>query len=369
MNTQNRLCSNQKGFSIIELMVAATLGLMILAGAMAMFVNNKRVYNEQDELGRLQENARFAIDMLVRDIRMAGYTGCADEVALVCNHVAGNTSPATGKADCPKTPDDASLYAFIAVEGSEAAQIWRPSSSTEEQGNMNAGSDALTIRYLGPTDIQVVEDVNKGNANLFITQNSNLNAGDIIAVSDCSSADIIVTTSLNFASGATPCTPSTSCKSTLKHNTGSSTDPENAFQGFSKDYSLDSEIFRYVTNRYYIGNDNGNPVLFRKEGSGPAVAMIDGVENMQLLYGVDTAGNDSIADSYLQAGAAGLVTKADWERVVSVRVALLIRTVAEYGVETNTATYDLLGNTINPVDDRRRRRVFTTTVQIRNRSN
>ena len=51
----------QQGFTIVELMVAATLGLLILAGAISMFISNKRIYTEQDEMGRLQENARFAM--------------------------------------------------------------------------------------------------------------------------------------------------------------------------------------------------------------------------------------------------------------------------------------------------------------------
>ena len=84
---------------------------------------------------------------------------------------------------------------------------------------------------------------------------------------------------------------------------------------------------------------------------------------MQILYGEDTVNNDMVADIYRNAA-----TVADWDKIVSVRLSLLLRTVDEYGSEVYQNTHDLLGTTINPPDDRRRRRVFTTTVQIRNRS-
>jgi type IV pilus assembly protein PilW len=93
--------------------------------------------------------------------------------------------------------------------------------------------------------------------------------------------------------------------------------------------------------------------------------MIEGVENMQILFGEDTAGADTIADTYVDAA-----TVTNWDNVVSVRIALLMRTVEEdFSTELNTNTYDLLGTNFDPVDDHRRRRVFTNTIQIRNRSN
>ncbi|HJP37460.1 MAG TPA: PilW family protein, partial [Gammaproteobacteria bacterium] len=107
------------------------------------------------------------------------------------------------------------------------------------------------------------------------------------------------------------------------------------------------------------------PVLNRRSSEVNPVnpeEVIEGVENMQILYGEDTAGNDQIADTYVTAAAV-----ADWDNVVSVRVSLLMRSVEEYGPDQDNATYDLLGTIIDPVDDRRRRRVFTATIQLRNR--
>ena len=90
--------------------------------------------------------------------------------------------------------------------------------------------------------------------------------------------------------------------------------------------------------------------------------VIDGVEAMHVLYGVDTDNNDS-ANQYVSAGNVG-----DMEDIVSLRLAMLLRTRDDSLIEvTDTNTYAVLDETVNPVDDRRVRRVFSTTINLRNR--
>ena len=247
---------------------------------------------------------------------------------------------------------------------------WQPSNSVEEVADMRAGSDSITVRFLGPTGIYVMNPaMTVASAAIHISTDSGLEKGDIIAITDCNSADIVVMTSdpsnTGCGAGESSTGPDDNCKSSFNHNEGTVTgaDPGNAFKDLSKTYQSDAQIVTYETRRYFVGNEDGNPVLFRQSGVDPAEAVIDGVENMQILYGEDTAGNDWIADTYVNAGAV-----TDWDTVVSVRISLLMRTVQEYGSDLNTTTYDLLGTTIDPTDDRRRRRMFTTTIQIRNRS-
>ncbi len=346
----------QNGFTIVELMVAATLGLLILSGALSMFVSNKRVYTEQDEMGRLQENARFAIDMLIRDIRSAGHTGCNDDLAAVTNNVNG-----AGVAT--------NLYFFTPIEGSENGANWVPNGSAEEVASMVANSDSITLRYLAATDASSMDPaMDPATSQVFTSSASGIEQGDIIAIADCNSADIMVatTTAVTSTPGCASTGPTDTCLDTIAHLSGVITgaEPGNATANLSKLYSSEADIFRYITNRYYIGNDaDGNPVLTRKSDNDAAEAVIEGVENMQIVYGEDTVGNDQIADTYVTAAAV-----ANWNNVVSVRIALLLRTIGEYGADLDTKSYDLLGTTFNPTDDRRRRRVFTTTIQIRNRT-
>jgi len=87
MRPEKNTCYLTRGFSLVELMVAITLGAIILAGAITLFVNNRDTYRTTNELSRLQETARYALGMLVKDIRMAGYFGCADRLDTVTPNV------------------------------------------------------------------------------------------------------------------------------------------------------------------------------------------------------------------------------------------------------------------------------------------
>ncbi len=331
--------SKQRGFSMIELMIAMTLGILLTGGVITMFASNKRVYTEQDQLGRLQETARFAMNMIVEDLRMAGHAGCPNDLSLVTNHINGSGT-------------STSLFRFIPLEGSENAANWKPDNSTEQVADMVAGSDGFTARYLQPLKITVTADMTALTDNILVNTVNGLRQGQIIAIGDCKSIDNLIITNAD---------PSGTGQ--IAHASGTAPEyaPGNSADTLSKLYGTDAKIMRYVARRYFIGNGASGPALFMASGS-TVEEMFEGVESMQILYGEDNVGGDSVADRYVAASAI-----VDWSTVVSVRVGLLMRTVNEYGA-TNTATYDVNGTTVDPVDDRRRRRVFTTTVQLRNKA-
>lgn len=100
-------------------------------------------------------------------------------------------------------------------------------------------------------------------------------------------------------------------------------------------------------------------------------ALVDGIEAMQVAYGVDTTA-DGIANSYVnsadvQAGTAG-GGGPDWANVVSVRVAVLVQGQTNVLDQAQTTTYNLLGTAYTAANDRTPRRVFTTTVPLRNKN-
>ena len=74
MITKAQQC--QKGMSLIELMIAITLGIFITAALVSLFVNSKQNYRLNENMSRLQENARFAVSFIARDLRMADYHKC-----------------------------------------------------------------------------------------------------------------------------------------------------------------------------------------------------------------------------------------------------------------------------------------------------
>jgi type IV pilus assembly protein PilW len=124
-----------------------------------------------------------------------------------------------------------------------------------------------------------------------------------------------------------------------------------------------------AVNRYYLANGaNGRTSFFCDNTGtvGPAttgpIELVPNVENMQVLLGEDTNA-DFAADRYVTtAGVANL------DNVVSVRIALLLTTNDFIATALDTNTYAILDATYDPVDDRRVRRVYSTTVTLRNRA-
>ncbi len=105
----------------------------------------------------------------------------------------------------------------------------------------------------------------------------------------------------------------------------------------------------------------GTTSLWRRRGLNPVEELVEGIEQIQVQYGVDTNG-DVIVDEYRTANNV-----TDWNDVISVSVALLARSLEEYGVETDQRSYTLLDVTVAAPGDRRLREVFTATASIRNR--
>ena len=65
-----------RGFSMIELLIAMVMGLSLAAGVMQVYVGNSQTERDQQARARMQENGRYAIHFLARELRMAGYLGC-----------------------------------------------------------------------------------------------------------------------------------------------------------------------------------------------------------------------------------------------------------------------------------------------------
>ena len=105
----------------------------------------------------------------------------------------------------------------------------------------------------------------------------------------------------------------------------------------------------------------GTTSLWRRRGLNPVEELVEGIEQIQVEYGVDTSG-DQLVDVYRTANNV-----TDWNDVISVSVALLARSLEQYGVETDQRSYNLLNVTVTAPADRRLREVFTATASIRNR--
>jgi len=81
---------HQAGFSLVEILVAMALGLVLLGGTIAIYASSKDSYRLQENIAGMQENARFAIHALRRDIEMAGFPQVLNVAPFLA---AGDTPP------------------------------------------------------------------------------------------------------------------------------------------------------------------------------------------------------------------------------------------------------------------------------------
>lgn len=119
-----------------------------------------------------------------------------------------------------------------------------------------------------------------------------------------------------------------------------------------------------IYNSFYIQTAVGDtePSLYCNGSVGAApIKLAEGVEDMQIKYGVDSQGNDLIADQYLDATAmAGW-----WDNVVSVQVAVLVSSIKDVRTKQTAQTYLLLDRPVLR-NDRKQHAVFTTEIRLRN---
>lgn len=366
---------------MVELMIAMLLSLFLLAAITYIVVNSNKNYNSTDSLARLQENARFAMGYMTSDLRRAGYAGCMGDMTTVNSRLNGNLF---GTASGSVTVVD-KLSGVNDIGGTYGN--WYPSGASFSAGagtTAISGSDAIAARYLdaAPANISVddtilVQDMKFEADNLVVssTYGKTVNVGDIIAISDCSSVDIFQVTG---KSGSGPYTLAHTLLSGACSPTANPPNcPGNSTASLSKPYTTKSgggKPLKLASFTYYVGANNatGRRALFRVNTSGVAEELVEGVENMQIMYG-ELAGPEGEPALPLTYRTAKDVVF--WKNVVSARIGLLFTTVAntadgQYGNEKEAAlsTYDVNGEPVTvPVgQERRLRRVFVTTVALRN---
>jgi type IV pilus assembly protein PilW len=331
----------QRGFSIVELMVATAIGLVLLAGVTHIFASSKATYRIQEGLSRVQENGRFALELMGRKIRMAGYQGCANLRFLTPSNII-STPPPEGVFDLNAVVNGVDNVVAGNAYGSTGA---RP------------GTDVLIVRGASSAAAQLTGNLTSDNANIQLDINSeSYTNGDYLFITDCETADIFEASSVSTASG----------KITIAHANN-----VNTTNRLSKAYLDDAFLLKFETSTLYImdsgrTNQRGTSIysLYETDIYGNEREFISGVDDMQITYGFDTSPSlDGTVDEYRDAAS---IAASDWGKVLSVRLALLLST--DEDVARLPIAYNLLDGTVvaNPPDRRLRRR-FYSTITIRNR--
>ena len=336
-------------------MISLLIGAFLIGGVLQIFFSTKQTYRVQESVSRIQENGRFAMDFLMNDIRMAGFFGCKSrdfDIADVENELQDQTNIAwditTPVQGFDNVADTFSVFT-----------------------NVVPNTDVILVRGLSESGTPLVAPYSD-SAQMFVDTSFNADCpassattcheGEILMVTDCTQGTIFQATQTTVVGGGTGID--------VVHSANNTFTPGNASPAtFSKSYGAGSQIAKLNTYGYYIRLNGANqPSLYRsrinltgnKTNALLAEELVEGIEDMQILYGEDTD-NDGTPNYYVPAGTAGLTMN----RVNSIRVSLLARTLDD-NITDQPLDYTYNGATTTPAD-RRMRRVFTSTIAVRNR--
>ncbi len=357
----------QRGFSLVELLVAAALGLIVLGAVLASFAGSRAASRATTGTSQLADSGRFALATLAQGLRSAGYFACnSTTINAPAVEVPGSsvgltfTQAVTGYEAAGSAPGSTlALGASPAASGSAGSWV-NALDSTLLGTAIAAPANAPNGGNVGPiagSDVFAIHGTQSGSVPAYVTAVSSdsdftvnrvpttWQTGQIAAVSNCMTSAIFVMTSLTpLDIGHTPfSTP-----------------------GFAPG----SMIQPLATTAYYIGaGEDGDAALYAavsNQGTGAFSAneIAADIENLQVLYGIDSGGQGAVTQ-YVTADQIGASAS-----VYSVEIALLAAS-APNAVTPPAApqTYNLLGTSVTAPIDSRRRQVFTTTVALRDALN
>lgn len=404
--------TRQSGVSLIELMIALVIASILGIGLIQIFGSTRSAFNSNNALARAQENSRFAIGFIERDLRMAAHLGLSNEQGYMGSNIFNHLST-DGRSNSTNTPllfrthlsvqgygfaDTETLgggYTMLDTPDPAAdASAWTPAlpgAAANELGvdlatEALAGSDVLLLRYLSAEHVSL-SDVSADSSVSGAVQLDGtilwdkdqspdfLKGGGVYALTNYSRL------SLFYISPTATKTASAKLGEGGLNKTGWPA-VGGAAGADEPNYGQGSSLYRYNMVIYYVAKGaDEQPALFRRRlGSDGTLSgaeeLVPGVDMMQVSYGVvDSATRQGDRPTrYLTAtgieGGTWRTTSDDrWADVVSVRVGLLMRSnlPSASSLETVLAR-DVGGVTVTAPDDRRLRYVYETQVALRNRN-
>ncbi|WP_131780979.1 PilW family protein [Legionella gresilensis] len=326
------------GFTILEFLIATTIGTLLIAGIGAVYLSNKATFSIQSALARLQENGRYANYVLARDIRMAGFQGCTNQRQVTLTNLVSNYSTMLNY--------DKPLQGF-----SSSGTSFTPSLPANISSKAPvAGNDIIEVRMASSNGVHLSADMAQANSAINVYSGLGAQSGTPLIITNCVIGNI-------FMAGAG------TDNTTITHPTG-----VNNSDNLSIAYLTNAQVMRLLYYAFYIKNtgrvNNLNQPIFslvRLSANGNEDEIAEGVERLQITYGVDTD-SDNTVNSYQTA--AQVNTANNWNNVISVHVNLLLATVDN--VADRPRPYTFNGVTTTPTD-RKIRREWVMFITLRNR--
>lgn len=308
------------GFSLVELMVAMVISLFLSAGLFSMFNMSATNVTTTSQFNQLQENGRIAIALIERDISQLGFMGDMTGTDFV---LGANTQIPAGVV-----PNDC----------------------------VGAGANNATLPNNQPSHFRRLWGYESGvSANSFACLNSVNSSTDVLQIKRLiGPATATPNVNTRYYMAATP--------NQAIFFVGNPIAPVLA----------NARFWVYQHHIYYIADDGDIPVLRRRtlsvnNGMANEDQLVEGIENLRVLYGFDNDGDNS-ADSFMPVQN---VTNLMWDnelfqRLVALRVFVLVRAIEADKSYTNNTDYILGDKTIAATGDNFRRKVVSTTIVLEN---
>ncbi len=315
---------SQAGITLVELMIAMVLSLILSGAVVTVFVNNSHSFNQDENLSRMQDDARFALRELAYDISMAGHYADLLVPAAVTPDAAltiGTDCGPAGQLNWMYRTTNAGTgdtLSVMAIDNAAGAQV-AAAHSCIDAGEVEIGTDVVMIKRV---------------------------AGSAAGAPQADSVYLRTNGTVGLLYKAPyPAAPSIPVA------------PPNA------DWEYRPSI--YFIRQYANTPGDGIPTLCRKVLRPPGPSMVSeclaaGIENLQIEYGIDTT-EDGNPNVYLSSP-----TLAEAQAVVSVRIFLLARTTEIDTRYTNGKTFQISNAPAYTPADSFHRRVFSTNVSVQN---
>lgn len=306
-----------RGLSLVELLVALAIGVVLSFAAVNLFLQSKLAFLQDEEMARLQENGRYALRYLARELMMAGYLG----TALPGYRVPTRESGTACFEYLMDTATGVESVGDVTADGLGGSGSHNVPTDCRVAGSHLPGTDLLLVRRTGDTPVRY-QGVRQGTVNsddiyLYIAERggaARLQRGDAGSGED----------SWEYLPQVL----------------------------FIRDYSRDR-------------GDN-IPTLCRKQPArsanrmAPTECLIEGIENLQLEFGIDDTGDGQPERFTREADAAAMAS------AVAARIYLLVRSVYPVAGHVDDKSYALGSTLVPPAGDGYSRRLMQTTVMLRN---
>jgi Tfp pilus assembly protein PilW len=316
--------TEQRGFTVVELMIAVTLSMILSVAIVTVFSDNSYSFKQDENLSRMQDDARHALREIAFDIRMAGHYA---DLHLPAS-VAADGALAIG-TDCGPAGNPNWMYQTVEAGTGNSMSIMAIDNATNAAVTA-AHSCFVSDEILEGTDVVVIKRVAGGNTAVPVAGDVYLKTNGVVGY---------------LYNGPAPAAAPF------------------AVSAPSSDWAYRPSIY-YIRQFAFEAGDN-IPTLCRKSlrGAGPGMTtecIATGIENLQVEYGIDTS-NDGHPNVYM-----GNPSLAQLQDVVAARIFVLARTTEIDTRYTNNKTYSISNSPDLVPGDAFHRRVFSTSVSIQN---